>query len=137
MTRVDWHKAFDAYPGRTIEDKLKAARGEKTFSELARELNLSESALKTFVYRHTEQPFFRGDNLKCHVVFSKGQTNYAARMKEAIRMFAKEQGCTEEAYREWIKTEEGEQQFLHSCARIKLPVFMCRYQPKKQDGRSK
>ena len=131
MKHIPWDTILKPFPGEGREEKLRAAKQGKTWTQLARELNQDVNATKAIFYRGIQHQ----TKTYIHCVPRQVRPNYAAILGDLIRSLAEEQKMSEEEYRAHIKTPEGEEVFRFCCAWYGIPLFGCHYQRKLQTGK--
>ncbi len=132
-TPIDWQAVLDQYPGRDNGERFREMIRGKTYRALARELQMPESTVKAFVLRFDGG--WPGRKKREYVVSKRARADYAALFRDAVRTLAQEAGLAEPQYRKRMETEAGELEFKKGCARLKVPLFECRYRGRRRGTR--
>ncbi len=109
-----------------LTQQIRDQKQDKSFRELALELGVNVNTLKWHVYR------VRLDLPRRKFQRVRQRPNYAGILGGVISCLAAGKGVSEEAFKEWIGTEGGSEEFQGVCWLLGVPVFRCNYREKQK-----
>jgi len=107
-------------------EEIQARKRGQTFQQLATELGMNVNTLKWQAYR-VQLGLPRREFNRV-----RSRPDYAGIIGGLISELATRYGVTEEAFREWIKTDQGTEEFRVACGWLGVPLYSCNYKAKRK-----